>query len=370
MEDPLSEMKKYNKYVNRLFGITEPYDNYEPKLTNDMPSSDPRAYRIFPNHNFVYDKLFIAQSQNMKSGDLRELHDKKVKYPIFIKPRYGHKTSSSKDCYKIKSDKELFPHMHKPEMMWSEFVDAREGMTDFILVGGHIVYQLTYQYSEKQNGFADDWKFISPETKPPEEIVSWVEKHMHGYTGPLNVQYRDTKIIEVGLRFARAGDYIESTGNHTLVHNINQMWKTKTWDHRNEDKLSFEPFYSFKCWSPIPIIHLMPHYVIHKYLNHNGAMPLHEYYFEPTGTSSLIFYQFLHKDFKKGMKIKKHLEKIFLATNLFLWIMTLIGIILLLIKPTYGYGVLTGVILIFLFGLINPPRLLYKQIRNQKQFFT
>ena len=45
------------------------------------------------------------------------------------------------ECFKLHS---------KKNMIWSEFIDATEGMTDFILVNGEIVYQLTYVYSDKQ----------------------------------------------------------------------------------------------------------------------------------------------------------------------------------------------------------------------------
>ena len=34
-------------------------------------------------------------------------------------------------------------------------------MTDFILYKGDIVYQMTYKYSDKQNGFTEDYKYIS-----------------------------------------------------------------------------------------------------------------------------------------------------------------------------------------------------------------
>ena len=39
--------------------------------------------------------------------------------------------------------------------MWSEFIDGTEGMTDYITVNGRIVWQLTYIYSDEQQGFAD-----------------------------------------------------------------------------------------------------------------------------------------------------------------------------------------------------------------------
>ena len=287
----------------KLLGIFNPYQAMPNRLDPTFPRYDGTAFKKNPAHNFVYDKLFVAISQNMKAGPLSELRpkDTRIEYPIFIKPRYGHKTASSKYCYKIKNREELDQHFDKPDMMWSEFVAATEGMTDFALVDGEIKYQLSYIYSDKQYGFADVWKKVSSDTEAPQEIVTWVKKYLTNYTGPVNVQYRDKSIIEVGLRFARSGMYIESSGCKALVDDINAMWKTKVWPYRRPEEYKFEPFYSFKCWSPIPVIYLIPQHLLDLILRKNGSMPFYEYYFEPTGVSSTVFFQFLHHDFDKGM---------------------------------------------------------------------
>ena len=51
-------------------------------------------------------------------------------------------------------------YRHIPDMMWSEFIDANERMTDYILLNGKIVYQITYIYSESQNEFIDNLKMF------------------------------------------------------------------------------------------------------------------------------------------------------------------------------------------------------------------
>ena len=117
--------------------------------------------------------------------------------PIFIKPRWGHETASSKNCFKIKEWSEIENYRDKPDMMWSEFIDAKEQMTDYILLNGKIVYQITYVYSDSQNEFIDDWKYISPDNTPIPIITDWVNRHLPDFTGAVNVQYRDDKIIEV-----------------------------------------------------------------------------------------------------------------------------------------------------------------------------
>ena len=68
-----------------------------------MPIFDGKAYKRYPQHNFVYDKLWIAKSQGLKGGKLENLRgkEKTMTYPIFIKPRWGHLSASSKNCFKI-----------------------------------------------------------------------------------------------------------------------------------------------------------------------------------------------------------------------------------------------------------------------------
>jgi hypothetical protein len=361
----LKSIKQYDKHYSKLLRIFNPYETFPYKLSPDIPKFDIVAYHLHPNHQFVYDKLFIAKSQSMACGTLKETQD--AQYPIFIKPRYGHKTSSSKNCYKISSHDELKPFLRKKEMMWSEFVNAKESMTDFFLINGEIVYQITYIYSEKQNGFSDDWKFISCDNKPPEEIVDWVKRYMVDYTGPCNVQYRSTKIIEVGLRFARSGMYIESTHNEKLITTINQAWKTKTWNYKHEDHLKFKPFYSFKCWSPIPILCLMPQYFVDAIMKYYECMPFYEYYFEPTGKRSIIFFQLLHEDFEKGMKAKKLLEWCMMILSSVVLLCIVVSIYLFIMKKKYNYAVYV-LISLYIFSLFNSLDILVNQIANQKQF--
>lgn len=360
------DIKEYDKHYSKWLHILNPKDTVLYKLDPTMPSTDGKAYKQNKEYRILYDKLFILHSQNLAGGELLELKETEVTFPIFIKPRYGHKTSSSKDCYKIKKREDLEPHYHKKDMMWSEFIDATEGMTDFVLVNGEIVYQLTYVYSEKQYGFADVWKYISSESTPPPEIVAWVHKHLQGYTGPLNVQYRDTKIIEVGLRFARRGMYLESTQHKELIESINHVWKHKTWNHR--ETIVIEPFYSFKCWSPIPVVCLLPHHLIQIILHHNGALPYSEFYFEPINTRSTIFYQFLHRDFKEGMRLKHTIETLLSIVNMsFLFITALLILCVILnIKCTWLWYVW---IVLFMLSMDNSLQIIMKQITHQRQFF-
>jgi hypothetical protein len=102
-------------------------------------------------------------------------------------------------------------------------------------------------------------------------------------------------------------------------------------------------------------------------MKNNGCMPFYEYYFEPTGKRSIIFFQFLHEDFEQGMKTKKKIEMYMYILSILIMILILVSIILFLMKKKYEYA-LYIVFLFFLLGLDNSLDVLCNQITHQKQF--
>ena len=373
MSSDSSIVKKILEYDDawcNALGIFNPYlDPYKVHFTKDLPMYDIAAYNKYPKHRFVYDKLFIAQTQKIQCGLLSQLSKRTdVKYPILIKPRWGHKSASSKNCFKIKEFDEVINHLDKEDMMWTEFIDARETMTDFLMVGGKIMYQMTSVYSEKQNGFIDDWKFIGESNKPPKSIVKWVDEHMKNYTGVCNVQYRGEVIIEVSLRLSRGGCYIKSSDNVNLVKQVNSIIDDGIRDYTLTN-MSYKPFYSFKCYTKLFLVYLLPQHVLDAIMKWGGCKSFYEYFFEPSGSSGMVFFQFLHNDFADGMRVKKLIEGL---TNIMQ--ILLVGIlcaILVLMRyyPKYEYTRwLSGLlILVFITRFINPLSTNYSLFKAQRQ---
>jgi hypothetical protein len=353
----------------KTMGFFNPYvDPFKHFISKNVPDFDYQAFYKYKEHNFVYDKLWVIKSQGLLGGELKDLkQNDNITLPIFIKPRWGHETASSKNCFKINSWNEIEQYKRIPDMMWSEFIDAKEQMTDYFLINGHIVHQITYIYSDTQNGFIDDWKYISEDSKPIPKITDWVNLHMGGYTGAVNVQYRDDKIIEVGLRLARGGAYILSTKNKYLIENINNVVDKGQWDYTIQEKMSFQSFYSFKCYSPIPVMYVYPQYVMDYIMTKYNSMPFYEYYFEPSGKRGMVVFQFMHTNFDEGMKAKKHIETMIQFAQylfIFLFIASLI---------MFSYNKIVGILMLIVIGLlfntrfINPMGVQYQHWKAAKQ---
>lgn len=378
MDSIISIFKKMSLYEEKwcqMMQIYNPYkDNFDLFLSNEIPYFDKIAYDKYKKHKKVYDKLWVAKSQDMQCGKLDDLVKNpdeitKLPFPIFIKPRWGHKSASSKGCYKIKGECDLKKHLHKKNVMWSSFVDATEGMTDYILKEGDIVHQITYNYSEKQNGFSDDWKYISKDNKPPNYVTEWVNKNVKGFNGVVNVQYRGPSIIEVGLRLARGGSYITSTQNEPLIKNINNVVDLKEWDYNLEKEIDYSPFYAFKCHTFMPILFLFPQYFLDNFIIKYGANSFYEYYFEPTGRSGMVFFQFFHEDFDKGMSAKKEMETKFNILQ-----QTALLLILGIIIGFFTSKIISGVffilfMILFLGRFLNPIGAQLSLLKAQKQYF-
>jgi hypothetical protein len=370
MSDFFKKIMHYEERWCSLMGYFNPYtDHFTTKLTSKMPFFDKECYYRYPRFKHVYDKLWIVKSQGLPAGRLEKLKGKeeKVTYPIFIKPRWGHLSASSKNCFKVNSAEELKQYVHYKNMMWSEFIDANERMTDFILLNGKIVHQITYVYSEKQNGFSDDWKFVSPESTPAPIITEWVNHHMTDFTGVVNVQSRDSKIIEVGLRFARGGAYLVSTENTALITNINNIFLKKEWDYNLGEEMKFKPFYVYKCFTTWPIIFLFPQKIIDWYMRKHTSRPFYEYYFEPVGKTGMVFFQFMDDDFERGMQTKQEIETIFDRAQLIMYILIGLAALIGLTKSTFRYPFLLFVLFIFLIRVFNPIIANYKLYKAQKQ---
>jgi hypothetical protein len=374
--------------------IYNPYlDKYSYSFIQKLPVFDSQGYAQYPEHNFVYDKLWIAQSQDIKCGKViaGELPKQQL-YPIFIKPRWGHKTATSKNCFKIDSLEKLRPYMDISGMIWTEFIDETEGMTDFVLLNGQPVYQMTLEYSKAQIGFIDEWKYVSPKTKPPDKIIEWVNSFMSSYTGIANVQYRGDKIIEVSLRLARGGAYILSTNNRHLVENINKLVKHEEWDYTVDEKLGYKPFYSIKCYTTLPIIYLIPQFFLDKLMDSYGTKEFYEYYFEPNGKNGMVFFQFMHNDLKQGQKLKSRLETIFNIAQICAYLAILLVAYILIaslfapnkfapnkfapnkfapaIINQHKTKIIVSIVILFLTTLINPFGMQYNLYKSQKQRYS
>jgi Kef-type K+ transport system membrane component KefB len=116
------------------------------------------------------------------------------------------------------------------------------------------------------------------------------------------------------------------------------------------------------------VCYLLPQYVLDGILYAGGSMPFYEYYFEPTGTHTLIFFQFMHRDFEKGMEVKRVVERTMLAANVLVVVLFFCGV--LMYARFKSATLLIVSLLIFATAFFNSLEIISKMVKNQSQFIV
>ncbi|XP_065666136.1 uncharacterized protein LOC136087394 [Hydra vulgaris] len=175
------------------------FENYLCPEDVIIPTQDIDAYHLFPEYNWVYNKLLVAEKQNLPCGPHGTLPPKDCKYPIFSKPIYNLRGMGA--CIQIFKDEEEYLNSMKPGHMWSKLLVGEHWSSDVALVDGKLKWQCHTRGHALKDGTFDYWE-IKENNFLNTRIQDFVEQLFSGYTGMMNLETIDGVIIEIHLRFA------------------------------------------------------------------------------------------------------------------------------------------------------------------------
>ena len=115
------------------------------------------------------------------------------------------------------------------------------------------------------------------------------------------------------------------------------------------------------------IVYLFPQYLLDYMMSSYKCKTFYEYFFEPSGKWGMVFFQFLHEDFEKGMKCKQMIEFLFNMIQLFFIIALLVFLYLLFGKKQYNSTIFLVILLVFFTRILNPLATNYSLFKAQKQ---
>jgi hypothetical protein len=179
-------MKRYyslGDYIEML-NITEPL----------FSINDIQGYINNPEYNFVYNKLFLSQSQGIPSAPMGIYPQA---YPVIFKPIYNL-YGMSRSFYIINSDEEYDMHF-QDGLFWQPYFPGHQTNLDIVYDNDHIAF-----YSTLRSVAGSKGSFKSHETlldfKIPDCVLAWLDTHMKGYRGCLNIELIGNYMIECHLR--------------------------------------------------------------------------------------------------------------------------------------------------------------------------
>jgi hypothetical protein len=283
--------------------------NYNIDINNLIPKNDLEAWMMYPEYNFLYNKMFICKYQNIKHYPMPIYPNK---YPIVIKPIINL-MGMGLNAIKINNDKEFNQHLNNNHF-WCEYLKGEHLSWDITIRNGQIIFISCFKgYKSKIFGAFNYWKLIK-KIQLPDIINKLVKSHLSDYTGCLNVETISNKMIECHLRIGDADQLPKDYLRLIYLNYIDKKMNIKL--EISKLKLEHE-IYLIPVWQKIDEKHNLEkiyEYLIEKWEdkiidNDNIKM----YYFDKPQhaypSNLKRWFLFVVHEYKKGYKLKKLIEQ-------------------------------------------------------------
>lgn len=164
----------------------------------EIPTEESDAYRLFPKHRWVFNKVQVAESQNLVCG----LHGMEPpSYPVFSKPVYNMRGMGTGSRV-LRSAKE-YQRWLRPGHFWMQLLEGEHVSSDVVVVGGAARWWRHTIGEALDEGKFDYWTVLAERRPEIEDYgAEWIARNLPDYTGMVNFETIGTRIIEVHLRFA------------------------------------------------------------------------------------------------------------------------------------------------------------------------
>jgi len=188
---------------------------------NNIICNDIQAWKKYHTYHNIYNKLWIAESQNLPCGPMGIYPEE---YPIIFKPiinlygmSRGFKIIKNEDEYQEYLDDGLF---------WMPYLSGDHYTIDLVIIKGeikHIACLKSFSYTEEGTF---NYHESMPEYELPIHIIEWVKLYLKDYIGCANIELINNKIIEVHLRLN--GDYYLYDDNFTKE--LSKLYNEGIWE--------------------------------------------------------------------------------------------------------------------------------------------
>ncbi|MBM3510178.1 MAG: hypothetical protein FJX61_08595 [Alphaproteobacteria bacterium] len=188
-----------------------------------IPTEDADAYRLYPAHRWVYNKLLIAETQGLPHGP----HGlAPPSFPVFSKPIYNMR-GMGEGSRALRSRADYIRHQ-APGHMWMALLDGEHVSSDAAVIAGRPVWWRHTTGKAGAHGTFDYWT-IHAAAKPKLEryLGEWIGRTLATYTGYLNFETIGGRIIETHLRLT--DQWPDLYGGKPWVEALVALYSHKRW---------------------------------------------------------------------------------------------------------------------------------------------
>ena len=184
-----------------------------------IPTSDEMAIKLYPQYEKFYNKMYLSKIQNIKHG-----LNKPNNYPIVVKPYKNLKGGSL--GFRLVKNKKYFKL--KKGNFWMELLIGEHLCIDIFILNGKIkLYTILKSKAASKGTF--EYHESMPNYKLSSDLRLFISKHFSQYTGILNCETINNKIIDFHLR--PNGDFF--IYNMDVVEQIINLYFNQKWNLKN-----------------------------------------------------------------------------------------------------------------------------------------
>lgn len=194
-----------------------------------IPTDDGDCWLLYPRLRHLHNKLYIANSQGLEAAPhgVAPPH-----YPVFSKPIYNLK-GMGKGSRIVRSAAELRRHQ-APGHMWTRLLVGEHVSSDVALARGKPVWWRHTKGKPGRGGTFDHWT-VEAARRPKLEAYcgSWLRREMAGFSGVVNLETIDGRIIEIHLRMSDQWPDLYGQG---WVESLVPLYRDGLWDFADRDR--------------------------------------------------------------------------------------------------------------------------------------
>ena len=195
----------------------------------NVPTEDGDAWKWYPEYKWVYNKLTVAESQDLACAPHGIDPDS---FPVFSKPIYNMRGMGAGSGV-LRTLKE-YKHRQRPGHMWMQMLEGEHVSTDAAVVKGEVKWARHVVGEPLEGGMFDYWTVLASSMPRIERRLSaWVQAHMPNYTGMLNCETIDAIIIEMHMRFADQWPDLYGAG---WVDALVKLYAEGVWDFDDRER--------------------------------------------------------------------------------------------------------------------------------------
>lgn len=195
----------------------------------NIPTEDGDAWAWYPRYKWVYNKMAIAESQDLPCGP----HGlTPPEFPVFSKPIYNMRGMGAGSRV-LRSERE-YRHLQRPGHFWMPMLQGEHVSSDVALVDGEPCWWRHSIGMPLEEGMFDYWVVLA-EHKPEIESYAgdWLRRNFVGYTGMVNLETIGARIIEVHMRFADQWPDLYGAG---WVEALVRLYAEGRWEFDDSDR--------------------------------------------------------------------------------------------------------------------------------------